>query len=89
MGKKSLEGSLACFLSCVALSYGLFPFLPGLLDPWGGTLPLPVVLVTAAVVTVFELVPLRIARNIVINDNLAVPVIAGYTMFGMEKLLGI
>ena len=38
--------------------------------------------------TIFELVPLRIARNIVINDNLAVPVIAGYTILGMEKLLG-
>jgi dolichol kinase len=88
IGSKSLEGSLACFLSCVALSYGLFPFLPGLLDPWGGTLPLSIVLVTAAVVTIFELVPLRIARNIVINDNLAVPVIAGYTILGMEKLLG-
>ena len=88
IGKKSLEGSLACFFSCIILSYCLFPFLPGLLDRWGGTLPLPIVLVTAGVVTVFELAPLRITRNIVINDNLAVPVIAGYTMLGMEKLLG-
>ena len=88
IGRKSLEGSLACFFSGIILSYGLFPLLPGLLDRWGGMPPLPIVLVAAAAVTVFELVPLRITSRITINDNLAVPVIAGYAILGMEKLLG-
>lgn len=80
IGKKSLEGSLACFTACIVLFLGLFPHLPFVLDAWGGSAPLSLVFITALVITVFELIPLKISENFVINDNLSVPVIAGLVM---------
>jgi dolichol kinase len=87
IGKKSLEGSMACFLTCVALFYLVFPLFPGLLDVWNKRLPHSIVLVTALVITVFELVPLKVHPRVIINDNLAVPVIAGYVIKGLGLLL--
>jgi len=89
IGKKSLEGSLACFLLCIILFYGVFPIVPGLLDIWNGKLPFVLVLTTSFAITIFELIPLRITKKFTINDNLAVPVIAGYIMLGLSKLLGL
>jgi dolichol kinase len=86
IGKKSLEGSLACFTLCMILLYGAFPFFPGILDQWGGKIPLLVAIGTSLAITVFELIPLRVTRNLIINDNLAVPVIAGFTMLGLFKI---
>jgi dolichol kinase len=86
IGKKSLEGSLACFALCMVLLYGLFPFFPGILDQWGGKIPLLVAVGTSLAITLFELIPLKLSKNIVINDNLAVPVIAGFTMLGLLRL---
>jgi dolichol kinase len=80
IGKKSLEGSLACFLLCVMLFFAVFPYIPMLLDIWGGTVPAPLVFITSFAVTIFELLPLKITENLIINDNLAVPVIAGLFM---------
>jgi dolichol kinase len=80
IGKKSLEGSLACFIACVILFVALFPHLPFLLDEWGGSAPLSLVLITAFAITLFELIPLKITKDLVINDNLSVPVIAGLVM---------
>jgi dolichol kinase len=77
IGKKSLEGSLACFLLCLLFFIAVFPLIPGLLTPFGGRIPLGVALATSATVTLFELIPLRITPKLTINDNLAVPVIAG------------
>lgn len=88
IGNKTLEGSLGCFLVCLILFYGVFPLFPGLLDAWGNTVPAAIAFAAAFAVTVFELIPLRISRNLIINDNIAVPVIAGYAMLGMEKILG-
>jgi dolichol kinase len=86
IGKKSLEGSLACFLTCIAVFYLVFPLFPGLLDVWNNRLPHGIVLVTALVITVFELVPLKVLPRVIINDNLAVPIIAGYVIKGLELL---
>jgi dolichol kinase len=89
IGKKSLEGSAACFLMCMVLFYMVFPFIPGLLDEWEGKIPLTIALLTSFSITVFELIPLRVAPKLVINDNLAVPVISGYIMLGLSKVLGL
>lgn len=88
IGKKSLEGSTACFILCMALFYGVFPFLPGVLHPWGGQVPAVIAIATSLSITLFELIPLRITPKIIINDNLAVPVISGFVMLGLSKALG-
>ncbi|OPX93343.1 MAG: hypothetical protein A4E58_03026 [Syntrophorhabdus sp. PtaB.Bin006] len=80
IGEKSLEGSTACFGLCMVLFYAVFPFIPGLIKSPGGYLPIVVTLATSFTITVFELVPLRITPKLVINDNLAVPVIAGMVL---------
>lgn len=87
IGKKTLEGSLACFVTCVIVSVVVLPFIPGLLDQWGGRIPLALALITGLVITVFELVPLKVAPKLVINDNLAVPVIAGYVILLFERFV--
>jgi len=87
IGKKSLEGSAACFAMCMLLFCALFPFLPGLLDAWGGKLNILIALAASLSITVFELIPLRITPKFVINDNLAVPVITGGVILLMERML--
>ena len=80
IGKKSLEGSAACFCLCMLFFYVVFPFIPGLIPLPGGRLPIAVTLATSLAITIFELVPLRITPKLIINDNLAVPVIAGLVL---------
>jgi dolichol kinase len=87
-GKKSLEGSVACFLLCLILFYGAFPFVPGLFDAWNGKPPVLLAFITALSITLFELIPLKVTAKLVINDNLAVPVIAGGILLGLSKMLG-
>jgi dolichol kinase len=88
IGTKTLEGSIACFVLCVLLFYFLFPLVPGIMDAWkGNRIPLIIIWVTSAVITLFELIPLKITPKLIVNDNIAVPIIAGYIMIGLEKIL--
>lgn len=87
IGKKSLEGSTACFLLCLLLIEFVFPHIPFVLEPWGGKMPLYIAVLTSLAITIFELIPLKITKKIVINDNLAVPVITGYVLIGLTKLV--
>ncbi len=80
IGKKSLEGSLACFILCLFLFFAVYPFVPLLLDEWQGRVPVPLIFITALCITVFELVPIRLSKKLILNDNLTVPIIAGFAM---------
>ena len=83
IGRKSLEGSLACFLLCLAMYFLLFPLVPGLLSAWGGRMPLAPALTGSLCVTLLELFPVRIGR-IRFNDNLIVPVLTGVALVLMQ-----
>jgi dolichol kinase len=86
LGNKSLEGSSACFLMCMLLFYALFPNLPWVLETWSGKAPPVVVTVAVSLaITVFELIPLKITKKVTVNDNLAVPIIAGGLMLLLER----
>jgi dolichol kinase len=94
IGKKSLEGSAACFLLCMVLFYALFAHLPVLLDVWrdvnndiNAAHYLLIAVAASLSITLFELIPLKITKKIIINDNLAVPVITGGVILLMERLL--
>jgi dolichol kinase len=87
IGKKSLEGSLACLVMCLAFYFGVFPHVPLLLDKWSGRIPLPITIIASLCVTVLELVPMKIGRNITINDNLIVPVITGIVIMWLYPLV--
>ena len=66
---KSLEGSLTCLVACIGA--GLIHYYTGL------NVPLPVILVGAAVATIAEAIPLPI------DDNLPMPLLAVTTMWLM------
>jgi dolichol kinase len=87
IGKKTLEGSIACLFVCLLMFYTVFPFVPGLMSDTGlKRFPDSIIWITSIVITFFELIPLRINKKIIINDNLAVPIIAGYTLIVVEKI---
>lgn len=87
IGRKSLEGSLGCFLTCITMYVWLFPVLPMLLDIWNGKVPGQMILAASLSVTVFELIPLKVSKHVTINDNLAVPVITGILIVGLSKII--
>ncbi len=88
IGKKSLEGSTACFCLCMIFLCCVFPLIPGLIPLPGGRLPFYVSTATSLTITVFELIPLHITPKIVINDNLAVPIIAGLLLHLLTASFG-
>lgn len=66
-GRKTLEGTLACFLSCLLVTY-ILTKLPGLsflflVGFWG-----------AIIATVVEALPIEV------NDNVVIPIVSGITM---------
>ena len=80
IGKKTLEGSLACFILCLIIFFFVFPQVPLLLEEWGGFVPVPLIIITSFFITILELMPMKVTKKITINDNLAVPVLAGFVM---------
>ena len=87
IGRKSLEGSLACLAVCLILFYAVFPVVPGLLPAFkGGMLSHLTIWSISILITILELVPLKVTRSLIINDNLAVPVVAGYAMILLGRL---
>lgn len=80
IGKKSLEGSLACLALSLLLLLVVFPLVPGLLDAWNGRIPLGLALIAAFSNTIFELFPLKLTKTFTLNDNLTVPLITGVLM---------
>lgn len=86
IGKKSLEGSAACFFLGLFLFFFVYPNLPLLLDRWNGSVPLPLILIASFANAFFELFPVRLSRNFIINDNLSVPLITGMIMLVCQPL---
>lgn len=86
IGKKSLEGSLACFVLGVLLFFFVFPHIPLLLNEWGGKIPLGLILIASFANMIFELFPIKLGK-LEINDNLSVPVVTGFTMLAWFKYL--
>ena len=79
IGKKSLEGSLACFFLGLILFFFVYPNTPMIMDSWNGKIALPLILIASFSNTIFELFPIKIGKFI-INDNLTVPVITGLAL---------
>ena len=74
IGKKTLEGAIACFLLCMVLAYWVFPILPDFLEKWGGAFYLWQAACVAAMISLLELFPVQTGK-VRWNDNLYVPVV--------------
>ena len=88
IGKKSLEGSAACFLLGMALFLFVYPHVPLLFDRWQGQVSLSLMIIVSLANTLFELFPLRLGARLTINDNLSVPLITGTLLLLLHPVLG-
>ena len=88
IGKKSLEGSAACFFLGMLLFLLVYPQVPLLLDRWQGQVSLALMVIVSLVNTLFELFPLRFGAKLEINDNLSVPLITGTVLLLLHPILG-
>jgi len=87
IGKKSLEGSIGCFILCLLLFFFIYPYVPLLLDEWHGQIPFALVIIASLCITVFELFPIKLSQNLILNDNLTVPIITGLVMRYLYPIL--
>ncbi len=83
IGRKSLEGSMACFLLCLLLAVVVYPRIPLLLQRWNGSMPWMCVLLASLSTTLLELFPIRLWRGAAINDNLVVPIGTGLILLAV------
>lgn len=86
IGKKSLEGSAACFFLGLLLFFFVYPQIPLLLDSWLGVVPLPLIIIASLSNTLFELFPISFGNRLKINDNLSVPLITGIVLLVLYPL---
>lgn len=87
IGSKTLEGSLACLATCLVLFFLVFPRIPLLLDMFGGRMPVVLGLSACVCITVLELVPLKVGKRLLINDNLLVPIVTGLLIAWLAPFL--
>jgi dolichol kinase len=88
IGKKSLEGSAACFLLGLLLFIFVYPHVPLLFDQWQGQVSLSLMVVISLANTLFELFPLRLGARLTINDNLSVPLVTGTLLLLLQPIMG-
>lgn len=72
--RKTLEGMIACFLSCALVSYVL-SILPNV------NLPFKIGLIGAGIATIIEILPLEV------NDNVLIPLVSAISMQIFKTLL--
>jgi dolichol kinase len=87
IGKKSLEGSAACFILGLLLFFFVYPQVPMLLDRWHGSVPLSLIFIASFSNTIFELFPISLGTKMSINDNLSVPLITGTILLVLHPFL--
>jgi dolichol kinase len=86
---KTLEGSLACFITCMFLFSLCFPRLPLLFESWGHPVPAAYMLGASFLITLLELIPIKIGKDHRLNDNLYVPIATGLIMENLYRLLSL
>ncbi|MCS7250063.1 MAG: hypothetical protein N2323_00010 [candidate division WOR-3 bacterium] len=72
--RKTLEGMIACFISCTLIAY-ILSILPDI------TLPLKIGLIGATIATFIEIIPLEI------NDNVLIPLVSAIGMQIFKTIL--
>ncbi len=80
IGEKSLEGALGCFTFCVFTGIAVFPNMPLLLGAWDGHVPFGLIITVSFIMTVSELIPIRLTNHFTLNDNLATPIMGGLSL---------
>ena len=72
--KKTLEGGIACFLTCFLITFFIFPELPYFVSSLGVELSIYQIVIISLTISFLEFFPLKYGAY-VLNDNLYVPAI--------------